>query len=96
MKTAPASGLASAPTARLWIAGIGALLACAGCGFKGPLYLPEHNATIVTRAGQAGQAGQPAPSANQTQSPAAKSKSKNSSSPPPASAPRSPPPQSVP
>jgi predicted small lipoprotein YifL len=31
-----------------WIAAVAALLACAGCGFKGPLYLPERNATVVT------------------------------------------------
>ncbi|MGH8298690.1 MAG: LPS translocon maturation chaperone LptM [Steroidobacteraceae bacterium] len=30
-----------------WIAATGALLACAGCGFKGPLYLPERT-TVVT------------------------------------------------
>jgi predicted small lipoprotein YifL len=33
---------------RVWIAAIGAVLVCSGCGFKGPLYLPEKNATVVT------------------------------------------------
>lgn len=37
-----------APATRVWIAGLAALLACSGCGFKGPLYLPERNATVVT------------------------------------------------
>ena len=74
---------------RVWIAGLGALLACAGCGFKGPLYLPERNATVVTH--PAGNArGAPAP--GQEQTPATKSKSKTSqpsqpSSPPPTSPP---------
>jgi predicted small lipoprotein YifL len=31
-----------------WIAAGGALLTCSGCGFKGPLYLPERNTTVVT------------------------------------------------
>ena len=31
-----------------WVAMGGALLACASCGFKGPLYLPEHNTTVIT------------------------------------------------
>jgi len=77
--------MTTAPSARLWIAGIGALLACVGCGFKGPLYLPDHNSTVITRPGQAGQAA-PAPSGSQTQTPANKNKSKtpqNSASPPP-------------
>jgi len=38
----------SAPRARVWIAAVGAALACGGCGFKGPLYLPERNATVIT------------------------------------------------
>jgi predicted small lipoprotein YifL len=37
-----------APATRFWIGAIGALLFCSGCGFKGPLYLPERNATVVT------------------------------------------------
>ncbi len=37
-----------APATRVWIAAIGALLVSSGCGFKGPLYLPEKNATVVT------------------------------------------------
>ena len=39
--------------ARGGIAACCALLACAGCGFKGPLYLPERNTTVVTHAAQA-------------------------------------------
>jgi predicted small lipoprotein YifL len=35
-----------------WIVAGAALAACAGCGFKGPLYLPERNATVVTHPGQ--------------------------------------------
>ncbi|MGH8179901.1 MAG: LPS translocon maturation chaperone LptM [Steroidobacteraceae bacterium] len=62
-----------------------ALLACAGCGYKGPLYLPERNATVVTH-----------PEQSAPGTPAAKQKGKTppaatppgSSAPPPA-----PPPQ---
>lgn len=53
----------------------GALLACAGCGFKGPLYLPERNTKVITH---------PAPS--QPQAPAANKKQKT----PPASPPSAP------
>jgi predicted small lipoprotein YifL len=53
-----------------WIAAGAAVLACAGCGFKGPLYLPERNATVVTHPARA-QGAQPA---GKTQSPAAKVK----------------------
>jgi predicted small lipoprotein YifL len=38
----------TAAAARVWIAAIAAALVCSGCGFKGPLYLPERNATVVT------------------------------------------------
>lgn len=38
--------------ARGWLVAAGALLACAGCGFKGPLYLPERNAVVVTHPAQ--------------------------------------------
>lgn len=34
--------------ARLAIAAIGVLAACAACGFKGPLYLPQHSTAVVT------------------------------------------------
>jgi predicted small lipoprotein YifL len=44
-----------------WIAVTGLLLACASCGFKGPLYLPERNPTVVTHPRQA---AQPAPAGN--------------------------------
>ena len=73
----------STPAARTWIAGLGALLACAGCGFKGPLYLPERNATVITHPAQGVPAGQ-------TQTPATKNKGKTSQ--PASPAPTSPPP----
>ena len=69
---------------RRWIAA-GALLACAGCGFKGALYLPERNAAVVTHPAQATQGAQ-AP--GQTQSQGAKGKGT-----PPATPPQSTPPQ---
>ena len=56
-----------------WLAAAGALLACAGCGYKGPLYLPERNATVVTHPGQGAQG---APPPDHTQAPAAKQKGK--------------------
>lgn len=71
-----------ARTAWSWIAAGGALLACAGCGFKGPLYLPEHNATVITHPGQPAQG---APPAGQAQTPAAKGKGKTPQPPGPAS-----------
>jgi predicted small lipoprotein YifL len=85
----------SGRVARGWIAAAGVLLVCAGCGFKGRLYLPERNATVVTHPAQAAQG---APSAGQTQTPAAKSKRKTSqpSGSPPTSSPQSPPPPSPP
>ncbi len=33
---------------RLVIAATAALLGCAACGFKGPLYLPQQNGAVVT------------------------------------------------
>jgi predicted small lipoprotein YifL len=67
-----------------WIAVGGALLACGGCGFKGPLYLPERNATVVTHPRPAPQS---APSgASQTQRPPGKNKSKTPQPPGPAPA----------
>ncbi|HET9106248.1 MAG TPA: lipoprotein [Steroidobacteraceae bacterium] len=57
--------------ARGWIAAVGALLVCAGCGFKGPLYLPGRNAAVITRPPPAGSAGQ-------TQTPPARKKQKTS------------------
>jgi predicted small lipoprotein YifL len=70
---------------RGWVAAAGALLACGGCGFKGPLYLPER-ATVVTHPAQAAQGAQ---SAGPAQSPAAKSKGKTH----PAPGPPQPPPR---
>ncbi len=34
--------------ARHVIVAIGVLLGCSACGFKGPLYLPQQNAAVVT------------------------------------------------
>ncbi|MGB6486642.1 MAG: lipoprotein [Steroidobacteraceae bacterium] len=52
-----------APATRVWIAAIGALLVSSGCGFKGPLYLPEKNATVVTHpAKNKGKTSQPSQS----------------------------------
>jgi predicted small lipoprotein YifL len=71
-----------APATRVWIAAIGAVLVCSGCGFKGPLYLPERNATVIT---------------HPAQTPAAKNKNKTSQPsqpsnlPPPPAPPSSPP-----
>ncbi len=69
-----------------WIAVAG--LACGGCGFKGPLYLPERNATVVTHPPRSAQG---APPPGQTQTPASKNKGKSS---PPSSSPHASPPQS--
>ena len=79
----------SAPALRAWIVASGVLLACAGCGFKGPLYLPERNPTVVTH---------PAPGQTQTpaQAPAPKNKSKTAQPPPPPNLPPPPPPQTSP
>lgn len=68
-----------------WVAAGSVLLACGGCGFKGPLYLPERNATVVTHPAQGAQATQGAQQtapAGQTQTPAAAGKNKGKSSPP--------------
>lgn len=63
-----------------------ALAGCAGCGFKGPLYLPERNATVVTHPASA------APVPARTQTPVTRRKDKASPAPPPPSAPAAPPP----
>ena len=71
-----------APATRVWIAGLAALLACSGCGFKGPLYLPERNATVVTHpAKNKGKTSQPPQSSQPPSSP--------STSPPPGAPPSS-------
>ena len=67
-------------TSAAWIVAAGAVLACGGCGFKGPLYLPERSATVVTHPAQAAQGAQ-APA------PAAKPKSNASTAPPKGSPP---------
>jgi predicted small lipoprotein YifL len=68
------------------MAAAGIVLACAACGFKGPLYLPERNATVVTHPapaarGAAPQSQQPAPTVKQ------KGKSSQGSAQPPQSPP---------
>jgi predicted small lipoprotein YifL len=60
-----------------WILAAGAALATAGCGQKGPLYLPDKNASVITRpAAPQGQtppaptgAPQPAPQGQTPQAP---------------------------
>ena len=66
----------SGPGVRVGLAAAATLLACAGCGYKGPLYLPERNATVVTHPAQSAQG---APSPDQTQTPAARRKGKTPS-----------------
>lgn len=65
-----------APGPKLWTVAAAALLTCAGCGFKGPLYLPERNATVVTHPAPEAQTA-PSPSAT----PAAATKKKGESPP---------------
>ena len=79
----------SRPGVRSGLAAAAALLACAGCGYKGPLYLPERNATVVTHPAQGAQG---TPSSNQTQTPSAKQKGKTPAA-PTAAPPPSPPSQ---
>lgn len=40
--------------ARIIIAVAGVLLGCTACGFKGPLYLPQQNAAVVTHPAPSG------------------------------------------
>jgi len=50
-----------------WVFIAAACVAAAGCGQKGPLYLPDKNASVVTRpagATTSAPAAQPAPPAN--------------------------------
>lgn len=71
-----------------WITLGGALLACAGCGFKGPLYLPERNTTVVTHPAPASQREPGAAAPGQPQTPTANKKQKTPpASPPSASTP---------
>ena len=37
-----------------WILIVGASVALGGCGMKGPLFLPDKNASVVTRPGTSG------------------------------------------
>jgi predicted small lipoprotein YifL len=54
-----------------WIVIVGTCLVTAGCGQKGPLYLPDKNASVVTRPANSGAtttapATQPAPASGST------------------------------
>jgi len=44
-----------------WILIVGVCVVAAGCGQKGPLYLPDQNASVVTRPANTTAAPQPAP-----------------------------------
>jgi predicted small lipoprotein YifL len=67
--------------ARAWLLAVAVLSACAGCGFKGPLYLPGRHATVVTHPAPA------APAGAGTQAPPAKKKRSATPPPPPSPAP---------
>lgn len=56
---------------KLWLSVVGVVL-LAGCGQKGPLYLPDSNGEVVTRPAQSGQ--QPGQAPQQQPSPADKEK----------------------
>jgi predicted small lipoprotein YifL len=43
-----------------WIFIVGAGVALGGCGMKGPLFLPDKNASVVTRPGTSGTTTPPA------------------------------------
>lgn len=60
-----------------WTLVICASVVIAGCGQKGPLYLPDKNASVVTRPGAGAGAAQPAPA--QPQQPQDKDKSDDDS-----------------
>lgn len=76
-------------SAWLWITAAVSLLACSGCGFKGPLYLPERNGTVVTHPAQSTQNTQPASSKKgKTSSHSGAPAPPPLQSPPPASPPR--------
>ena len=46
-----------------WIFVVCASIALAGCGMKGPLFLPDKNASVVTRPGTSGTTTPPAQTA---------------------------------
>ena len=46
-----------------WIFIVGAGVALGGCGMKGPLFLPDKNASVVTRPGTSGTTTPPAQTA---------------------------------
>jgi predicted small lipoprotein YifL len=46
-----------------WIFIVGASVALGGCGMKGPLFLPDKNASVVTRPGTSGTTTPPAQTA---------------------------------
>jgi predicted small lipoprotein YifL len=78
-----------------WIAASGALLACAGCGFKGPLYLPERNATVITHPAPAAQSAPGATPRTQPGQPQAPGNRKKAESPPPPPSPAAAPPAAI-
>ncbi len=49
--------------ARILLATATAALGCAACGFKGPLYLPQQNAAVVTHPAPASKVGPGSPQA---------------------------------
>jgi predicted small lipoprotein YifL len=59
-----------------WIVLVGASLVVAGCGQKGPLFLPDMNASVVTRPA-------PAPATTTPAQPEDKKKDEDQSSTPP-------------
>jgi len=63
-----------------WVAATATLFACGGCGFKGPLYLPQRNATVVTHPTPAAQG---AAKQKDKSSPASPASAAPSASPPP-------------
>jgi predicted small lipoprotein YifL len=65
-----------------WVLVVCGSVVAAGCGQKGPLYLPDKNASVVTRpAGSSNPApAQPAPAPGASQQPQDKDKSDDSQS----------------
>jgi predicted small lipoprotein YifL len=59
-----------------WVVLVGASLVAAGCGQKGPLFLPDKNASVVTRPA-------PAPAATTPAQPEDKKKDEDHSANPP-------------
>lgn len=66
------------------------LLACSACGFKGPLYLPERNATVVTHAPAAQGAPTPSPTPPTSSKKKRKANQQKAGPPPPGTTPPTP------